>query len=200
MPPPLQNNAAEPPRRPPPSKPTATGSQPKAVRKPTRFFEPKIKRFDAPNLKPGSTLPTKASLGIVRTSDLSQPSTSGRRGSIQTPTEASTPQSSSAPERSAFLGPGPNVDTQYLESPSQLAEVETPTMQDAPQLPPASEAETEAFLRDLMPPEYVALPTFVHWTQTCSPLQNVGTYDVRFLTRLCGLCHQVYIPQRWRRT
>jgi hypothetical protein len=161
MPPPLQSNAAEPLKRPPPSKPTA-GSQSKAVRKPTRFFEPKIKRFDAPNLKPGSTLPTKASLGIVRTSDLSQPSTSARRGSIQTPTEASTPQSSSAPERSTFLGPGLNVDTQYQECTPHLAEVETPTIQDAPRLPPASEAETEAFLRDLMPPEYVALPTFVY--------------------------------------
>jgi hypothetical protein len=158
MPPPLQANAAEHPRRPPLSKPAATGSQSKAVRKPNWFFEPKIKRFDAPNLKPGSTLPTKASLGTVRTSDLSQPSTSSRRGSIQTPTEVSTPQSSSAPERSAFLGPGPNVDTQYPESPPQLAEVETPTMQDVPRLPPASSAETEAFLRNLMPPEYVALP------------------------------------------
>ena len=196
MPPPLQTNAAEPPRRPPPSKPTTTGSLSKAVRKPTRFFEPKIKRFDAPNLKPGSTLPTKASLGTVKTSDLSQPSTSGRRDSIQTPTEASTPQSSSAPERSAFLGPGPFDDTQYHESPPQLEEIETPTMQDAPRLPPASSVETDAFLRDLMPPEYVALPMFAHWTQMCSPHQNVGTHDVRFSIRLCGLCPTEYTSLR----
>jgi hypothetical protein len=134
----------------------AAGSQPKAVRKPAWLLEPKIKRFDAPNLKPGSTLPTKASLGTVKTSDISQPSTSSRGDSIQTPTEASTPQSSSA------LGPGPNVDTQFQDNAPPLAEVQSPIMQDMqPPLPPASSAETEAFLRNLMPPEYVALPTFV---------------------------------------
>jgi hypothetical protein len=149
MPPPLTTSATEPLRRPPPSRPTATGSQPKAVRKPAWLLEPKIKRFDAPNLKPGSRLPTKASLGVVRTSEISQSSTSGRRDSIQTPT---TPQSSSAPERSAILGQRPNVDTQHQDSPPSLDE-------DMPRLPPASLAETEAFLSGVMPPEYVSLPT-----------------------------------------
>jgi hypothetical protein len=157
MPPPLTTNATAPPRRPPPSKPTAIGPQAKAIRKPTWLLEPKIKRFDAPNLKPGSSLPTKASLGVVRTSG---PSTSGRRGSVQTPTEASpsTPLSASA-TRSAILGPRPNVNVQHQSSAPQLAEPPTPTVQDMPRLPPASLAETDAFLNDLMPPEYVALFT-----------------------------------------
>jgi len=162
MPTQLTTNATGPPRWPPPSKPTTTGPQAKATRKPTWFLEPKIKRFDAPNLKPGSSLPTKASLGTMRTSDISEPSTSGRRGSIQTPTEASASRSSSTLEQSAVLGPGLNVDAQHRDSSPRSAEAQTPMVQDAPRLPPASLAETEAFLGGIMPSEYVALPTFVH--------------------------------------
>ena len=183
MPPPLTTNATAPPRRPPLLKPRATGPQAKNVRKPSWLLEPKIKRFDAPNLQPSSTLPTKASLGAVRTSDLSQPSTSGRRGSVQTPTEASasTPLSASAPApgRSAILGPGPNVNAQHQGGAPQWAEPLSPTVQDMPRPPPASLADTDAFLNDLMPPEYVALSTVAHWTYICVLLQNVGANDVR---------------------
>lgn len=182
MPPPLTTNATAPPRRPPLSKPTTTGPQAKAVRKPSWLLEPKIRRFDAPNLQPGSTLPTKASLGAVKTSDISQLPTSGRRGSIQTPTEASpsTPQSASASAsgRSAILGPRLNVNAQHQSSAPQWGEPLTPTVQDMPRPPPASLAETDAFLNDLMPPEYVALSTVAHWTYICASLQNVGTNDV----------------------
>lgn len=203
MPPPLTTNATAPPRRPPLLKPTATGPQTKNVRKPSWLLEPKIKRFDAPNLQPSSTLPTKASLGAVRTSDLSHPSTSGRRGSVQTPTEASasTPLSASAPApgRSAILGPGPNVNAQHQGGAPQWAEPLSPTVQDMPRPPPASLADTDAFLSDLMPPEYVALSTVTHWTYICASLQNVGTNDVRFLIRLWGFVTEFYTPQRWCR-
>jgi hypothetical protein len=157
MPPSLGANAIEPPKRLPPSRPT--GSQPKAVRKPNWLLQPKIKLFDAPNLKPSSTLPTKASLGIVRTPNISQPLTSDRRGSTQTPTETS--YTSSALEGAAA---GSNVDAQHQGSDPLLARAQTPTVQDAPRLPPASRAETEAFLSDLMPSEFVALPSFVYLT------------------------------------
>ncbi|KAI9512345.1 hypothetical protein F5148DRAFT_18559 [Russula earlei] len=135
VPVPLRTGAMGPPRMAPPPRPT--GSQPRAVRKPAWLLEPKIKRFDAPNLKPSSTLPTKASLGMVRTSDTSEPSTSGRRGSILSPT---TPVSAA-------------VDAQHQGNAPELADGEIPIAQDVPQLPPASRAETEAFLSGIMPSE-----------------------------------------------
>ena len=180
--PPLRTNATEPPKKPFP--PGSTGSQPKAVRKPFWLLGPKIKRFDAPNLKPGSTLPTKASLGIVRTSDNAQPSSSGRRGSIQTPTEASAPHSSSMLEESAVLEPGSNIDAQNQGIAPHSADAQMPIVQDVPRLPPASMAETEKFLSGVMPPEYVSLPWFVHCTE-CPALQTVGTHDVRF--QICSV-------------
>jgi hypothetical protein len=179
MPPSLGANATEPPKKPPPSRPT--GSQLKAVRKPNWLLQPKIKRFDAPNLKPGSTLPTKASLGVVRTPTISQPQplTSERRGSTQTPTETS--HTSSALEGAATLEPGSNVDVQQGSAPL-LAGAQMPTVEDVPRLPPASRAEAEAFLSDLMPSESVALLSFVHLTHISPLPQDVGTHDVRFLT------------------
>jgi hypothetical protein len=134
------STTTEPPRKPPPSRPCPAGS----VRKPTWLIQPKIKRFDAPNLKPGSSLPTKASLGVVRTSNLSQPSTSGRRGSTQTPTETSN---SALEGAAAALEPGSNVDAQRQGSDPQLAGTQVPSVQDVPRLPPASRAETDAFLK-----------------------------------------------------
>lgn len=139
------------PKKLPPSRPT--GSQPKAVRKPTWFLEPKIKRFDAPNLKPGSTLPTKANLGVVRTSNIAQPSTSGRSDTIQSPVELASPHTPSTLEGGAAFEQGWNVDGQRQGSVPQSAGVQTPPVQDTPRLPPASMAETEAFLNNVMPTE-----------------------------------------------
>ena len=160
----------EPPRKPPPSRPPA-GS----VRKPNWLLQPKIRRFDAPNLKPGSSLPTKASLGVVRTSNLSQPSASGRRDSTQTPTETST---SALEGAAAAPEPGSNADAQRQGSDLQSAGAQVPSVQDVPRLPLASMAETDAFLSDLMPPESVALPSSVHLTHIPPLLQAVGTHDV----------------------
>ncbi len=148
-----ENNAPGPPKKLPPPRPT--GSQPKAVRKPTYLLQPKIKRFDAPNLKPGSTLPTKASLGVVRASNIAaQPSTSGRRDSIQSPIETPSPHSSSALEGAAAFEPGSNVGAQHQGI--ALASAHGSTVQDVPRLPPASLEETEAFLNDVMPMESVS--------------------------------------------
>lgn len=132
-----------------------TGPQPKAVRKPTWFLEPKIKRFDAPNLKPGSTLPTKANLGVVRASNIAQLSASGRRDSIQSPIEVSSPHTPSALEGGAAFEPGLNLGAQRQGSVPQSAGVQSPLVQDTQRLPPASMAEADAFLNDLMPTESV---------------------------------------------
>lgn len=177
MPTSLGANATEPPRKLPPSRPAGS------VRKPTWLLEPKIKRFDAPNLKPSSTLPTKASLGYVRTSNISQPSTFGRRGSTQTPTETSA----SALEGPAVLEPGSTVDAQRRGSSPHLAGAQVSAVQDVPRLPPASRAETDAFLNDIMPPEFVTLPSSVHLTHISPSRQAFGTHDVRFLTLECDL-------------
>jgi hypothetical protein len=187
MPPPLGVSATEPPKKLPPSRPAGS------VRKPNWLLQPKIKRFDAPNLKPSSTLPTKASLGSVRTSDIPQPLTFGRRGSTQTPTETSAPHTFSALEGAGALEPGSNVDIQRQGSGSQLAS--SPTMQDVPRLPPASRAETDAFLNDIMPPEFVALPSFVHLTHGSPLPQMVGTHVVRFLTLECDCTVKYSLPR-----
>jgi len=186
MPAPSGSGVFGPPKKLPQPRPAGSGSQPKAIRKPAWLLEPKIKRFDAPNLKPGSTLPTKASLGVVKTLDTSVPSTSARRASIQTPTEAHTPMSPSIPGGSVVFGVGPNVDAQHHDDAPQSADAQTPTVQDVPRLPPASRAETEAFLSDLMPPEYVILTSFVSFTHFGCSLQNVGCNDVRLLSLKCG--------------
>jgi hypothetical protein len=184
MPPSLGVNATEPPKKVPPSRPI--GSQPKAVRKPNWLLEPKIKRFDAPNLKPSSTLPTKASLGVVRTPNISQSLPSDRMGSTQTPTETS--HTSSALEGAAGLELGSGVDAQ------RQGGAQMPIMQDVPRLPPASRAETDAFLSEIMPAESVALPSFVHLAHMSSP-QDVGNHDVRFFTFECDLTTK-YSPLR----
>ena len=177
MPPSLGVNTTEPPKKLPSFRPVPAGS----VRKPNWLLQPKIKRFDAPNLKPSSTLPTKASLGSARMSDIPQPLTSGRRGSTQTPTETSAPHTFSALEGAAELEQGSNVDLQGQGSVPQLPGAQIP-MQDVPRLPPASRAETDAFLSDIMPPEFVALPSFVHLTYISPSPQDVGTHVVRFST------------------
>jgi hypothetical protein len=146
-----------------PLPPGPTGS----VRKPTWFLEPKIKRFDAPNLKPGSSLPTKANLGVVRASDIAQPSTSGRRDSIQSPIGMSSPRTPSTLEGGAAFEPGSSADAQRQGSVPQLAGVQSP-VQDTPRAPPASMADTEAFLNDFMPTESVpSALVFVHLTHVC---------------------------------
>jgi hypothetical protein len=50
---------------------------------------------------------------------------------------------------------GWNVDGQRHGSVPQSAGVQTPPVQDTPRLPPASMAETEAFLNNVMPTESV---------------------------------------------
>ena len=125
-------------------------------------------------------------------SNISQPLTSTRRGSIQTPTETSTP---SVLEGATALELGSNVDAQFQGSAPQLAGAEMPTGQDVPRLPPASRAETDAFLSDIMPPESVALLLFVHLTHMSPLSQDVRTHDVRFLTLECDLTTK-YSPLR----
>jgi hypothetical protein len=56
--------------------------------------------------------------------------------------EMSSPRTASTLEGGAPFEPGSNV-------------VQTPLVRDAPQLPPASMAEAEAFLNDVMPTEFV---------------------------------------------
>ena len=111
----------------------------------------------------------------MRTSNLSQPSASGRRDSTQTPTETST---SALEGAAAAPEPGSNADAQRQGSDLQSAGAQVPSVQDVPRLPPASMAETDAFLNDLMPPESVVLPSSVHLTHVPPLLQAVGTYDV----------------------
>jgi hypothetical protein len=71
-------------------------------------------------------------------------------------------------------GPGPIVDEQH-----QGGVIQSPAVQDRPRLPPASRAETEAFLGHLMPHEYVAPPRLRTDSQMFLLSQNVGTHDVR---------------------
>jgi hypothetical protein len=135
-------NGAGPSRRPPP------GSQVKVTRKPNWLIQPKIKRFDAPNLKPSSSLPTKASLaGAARSSEGPQSPTS----SIQTPTSTTTLRPPFTLDESSGLALDSDMDviqqSQAHSSPHTEPQV--------PLLPPASRMETEAFLNDIMPPECV---------------------------------------------
>ena len=148
---PSRANAPQPPSRPPPSRPR--GPQSKVIRKPTWLLEPKIKRFDAPNLKPSSTLPTKAGLFERTSADRPQPSTSRRRDSTQTLPETS-------PRRSSFMPDASNVDVQQRSSVPLSPDAQSPLVSDMPRLPPASMAETVAFLRNIMPSEYVLSPPF----------------------------------------
>jgi hypothetical protein len=152
MAPPSETNATtEPSRRLLPAKPT--GHHPKVIRKPMWLLEPKIKRFDAPNLKPSSTLPTKAGL-FEKISDKLQPSTSGRKNSIQTLPEPYA-------RRSSFTLEESNVDARHQSSvPQSSSDAQSPSVQDMPWLPPASMAETEAFLTNIMPSGYVVEPPF----------------------------------------
>jgi hypothetical protein len=120
-------------------------------------------------------------------SDMPQPLTSGRRGSTQTPTETSAPHTFSAPEGAAELEQGSNVDIQGQGSAPQLAGAQIPTIQDVPRLPPASRAETDAFLSDIMPPGFVASPSFAHLAHMSPSPQDVGTHVVRFLILECEL-------------
>lgn len=148
-------NAAGPSRRPP-----APGSQLKVTtRKPNWLLQPKIKRFDAPNLKPSSSLPTKASLAGASAEVPQSPSSVGG-STIQTPTSATAPRPPATLDGSSGLGP----DT-AMGSPKQSQAHFSPP--NEPLLPPASMAETEAFLNDIMPPEYV---------YPSSPLRVIGSY------------------------
>ena len=143
MPSSSRTNVAGPARRPPPPVPQA-----RVTRKPNYLTLPKIKRFDAPNLKPSSSLPTKASLcGTAKSSDAPQSPTSVR--SSQTPISATMPRPF-MPDESSGVGLGSDVDTQ--------GQAHSPTGPEVTLLPPASLAETDAFLNDIMPPECVLSP------------------------------------------
>lgn len=145
MPSPLRNVAGPSSSRPPPP-----GSHVKATRKPSYFLQPKIRRFDAPNLKPSSTLPTKASLfGVAKSSEVPQSPTSGGGNSAQTPTSATTPRPPFTLDESSGVGLGSDVDALQQTHAHFLQ----PTDPQVPLPPPASMAETEAFLSDIMPPE-----------------------------------------------
>ena len=72
----------------------------------------------------------------------------------------SSPHTPSTLEGVAAFEPGSNVDGQRQSSVPQSAGVQTP-VQDTPRLPPASLAETEAFLNNVMPTESVPFwPSF----------------------------------------
>lgn|SRR6266702_2027823 len=143
MPSPSRTNVAG-----PSSRPRQPSSQIKATRKPTWLLQPKIKRFDAPNLKPSSSLPTKALLSGAKSSEVPQSPTSS---SVQTPTSATAPRPPSTLDEPSWLGQGSDVDA------LQQSHVHSspPTDPQVPLLPPATMAETEAFLNDIMPPECV---------------------------------------------
>ncbi len=106
-------------------------------------------------------------------SNIAQPSTSGRRDSVQSPIEMSSPRTPSALEGGAAFEPGSNADAQRQGSAPQLAGAHTSSVQSMPRLPPASMADTEAFLNDVMPPESVpsalvcALDSHVSFTVGC---------------------------------
>ncbi|KAH9043764.1 hypothetical protein EDB85DRAFT_2080724 [Lactarius pseudohatsudake] len=143
MPSPPRANVAGPSNR-----PRQPSSQIKATRKPNWLLQPRIKRFDAPNLKPSSSLPTKALLsGAAKSPEAPQSPTSDGRSSIQTPTSATTTRPF-ALDGASGLGMGIDVDEQQSHAHSPQ-----PADPQVPLLPPASMAETEAFLNDIMPPE-----------------------------------------------
>ncbi|KAH9075786.1 hypothetical protein EDB83DRAFT_2352309 [Lactarius deliciosus] len=143
----------------PSSRPRQPSSQIKATRKPNWLLQPRIKRFDAPNLKPSSSLPTKALLsGAAKSPEVSQSPTSDGRSSIQTPTSATTTRPF-ALDGASGLGMG-------IDNPQ------------VPLLPPASMAETEAFLNDIMPPE-LSEPMIDGVEPTSrSPIRKSSTADI----------------------
>ncbi|KAI9445468.1 hypothetical protein H4582DRAFT_1915640 [Lactarius indigo] len=167
MPSPPRTNVAG-----PSSRPRQLSSQIKATRKPNWLLQPKIKRFDAPNLKPSSSLPTKALLsGAAKSPEVSQSPTSDARSSIQTPTSATTPRPF-ALDGASGLGMGIDVDVQQSHAhPSQ------PTDPQVPLLPPASMAETEAFLNDIMPPECTS-PSETGVESNRLPVRKSSTADI----------------------
>jgi hypothetical protein len=69
--------------------------------------------------------------------------------------EMSSPRTPSTLEGGAPFEPGSNIDAQRQGSVPQLAGVQTTPVQDTSRLPPASMAEAEAFLNDVMPTEFV---------------------------------------------
>lgn len=163
LPPPMpsssRTNVAGPSRRPPPP-----GPQARVTRKPNYLTLPKIKRFEPPNLKPSSSLPTKASLCVTaKPSDAPQSPTSVR--SSQTPTSATVPRPFMSDEPSGVV-PGSDVD--HAHSPTEPA---------VPVPPPASMAETEAFLNDIMPPE-LSEPMIDGVEPNRPPVRKSSTADI----------------------
>lgn len=67
----------------------------------------------------------------------------------------SSPRTPSTLDGGAAFELGSNVDAQRQGSVPQLAGVRTTPVQDTPRLPPASMADTEAFLNEVMPTEFV---------------------------------------------
>ena len=185
MPSSSRSNVAGPSRRPP-----APGTQVRFTRKPNWLIQPKIKRFDAPNLKPSSSLPTKASLsGAATTSEVPQSPTSVR-SSTQTPT---IPHPSFMLEEPSGVGQGSDVDA------LQQSYAHSPTEPEVPLLPPASMAETEAFLGDIMPPECVLQPSLCAFglLSLFLRMSEPMMYDAyQTFVAAVSLRHH---PQRWRR-
>ena len=72
----------------------------------------------------------------------------------------SSPRTPSTLEGGASFEPGSSVDAQRQGSVPRLAGVQVPLVQDTSRLPPASMADAEAFLNDVMPTEFV-LSAFV---------------------------------------
>ncbi|KAI0307557.1 hypothetical protein B0F90DRAFT_1674737 [Multifurca ochricompacta] len=152
MPAPLAH--VPPPKPPPPRSTNSTNVQSKAARKPRWLLEPKIKRFNDPNLKPSSTLPTKAGLfGAAKALETSQPSTSDKRDSTQGPNEPSTSRPSFTTEVTPGLVSSSSADLRNRDPALQLTDIQAPSGKDVSRLPPVSMRETDIFLRDLMPPE-----------------------------------------------
>jgi hypothetical protein len=85
----------------------------------------------------------------------------------------SSPRTPSTLEGGAAFEPGWNVDGQRQGSVAQLAGVQMSPVQDMQRLPPASMAETEAFLNNVMPNESVppalvcALDSHMPFTSEC---------------------------------
>ena len=152
-------NIPGPSRRPPPPSSQVKVMQGKVTRKPNWLLQPKIKRFDAPNLKPSSSLPTKASLAGAATSEVPQSPTSGVGSTTQTPTSATAPRPPSTLDETSRFGQDPDVDMLHQGQ----AHSSPPAEPQVPLLPPVSMAETEAFLSDIMPPECVS--SSLHFAQ-----------------------------------
>ena len=125
----------------PSMRPRQPSSQAKVARKPNWLIPGKIKRLDDPNLKPSSSLPTKASLArAAKSTEVPQSPTTSVMSSTQTPTSATVPHPAS-----------------MRDEPSRIeqSDVHSPTEPEVPLPPPASMAETVAFLDNIMPPECV---------------------------------------------